>query len=124
MSDQPVRTPLYSALHAERYARQEIIRQYEQSCSATLLVMVDYIYPWSPTLLEELLYAVDKTDDLHLVLNSPGGDGESAIGFLRAIRARCQRFTSLCLIRPRAPLPSLPWGLMRSSWGPQAIWGR
>ncbi len=55
--------------------------------------MIDVIFPHSVTFLEELLYGADKSRHLHLLLDSPGGDGETAIRLVRAAQARCRELT-------------------------------
>lgn len=93
MSDQiPItRTPLWEAQHAQRYARQEAIRAYESRYGCRLVVIVDWLLPPSVTLFEELLCTVGAEDELHILLSSPGGDGETAIRMLRAVHSRCRR---------------------------------
>lgn len=87
------RTPLFSAQHAERYARQQLIKQYEELTGARLVVMIDQVFNYGVTLLEELLAGCDRAQPLHLMLSSPGGDGEIAVRLLRAMQARCSRLT-------------------------------
>lgn len=84
-----VRTPLYAAQHGQRYARQQLIREYESLTGARLVVMIDTIFSESVTYLEEVLRDVDRTQPLHLLLASPGGDGEVAVRLVRALQARC-----------------------------------
>ncbi len=55
--------------------------------------MVDAIFPESVTLFEELLFDADPAEDLHLLLESPGGDGETAVRLVRAAQARCRELT-------------------------------
>jgi ClpP class serine protease len=52
---------------------------------------VDWLLPPSVTLFEELLCTVGAEDELHILLSSPGGDGETAIRMLRAVHSRCRR---------------------------------
>jgi hypothetical protein len=40
---------------------------------------VDMLSPYSITLFEELIYDADPAMDLHLLIDSPGGDGEIAV---------------------------------------------
>lgn len=75
------RTPLFTAQHSERYARQQLIRAYEAATGANLVVMLDQIFPPSMTFLEELIFDCDK---MYLLLASPGGDGETAIRTVHA----------------------------------------
>lgn len=89
ITDGYLRTPLYSAQNAERYARQQLIRRYEELTQSRLIVMIDTVFPESVTLLEEILRDTDPTEPLHLLLASPGGDGEVAVRLVRAMQARC-----------------------------------
>ena len=89
----PVQTPLFHAQHADRYARQTLIRTYQDQFNCRLIVMVAPIFPYSVTLFEELIHDADPTQDLHLVLDSPGGDGETAVRLVRSAQARCRELT-------------------------------
>jgi hypothetical protein len=40
-----------------------------------------------------LIYNADPSQDLHLLLNTPGGDGETAVRLARAAQSRCREFT-------------------------------
>lgn len=89
------RTPLYQAQHTERYGRQRLIAEYERISHASLIVLIDQIFPDRMTYLEELLFGLDKSKPLHLLLASPGGDGETAIRMVRSMQARCSELTVL-----------------------------
>ena len=89
----PVPTPLFNAQHAERYARQALIREYEAHTGARLLVMIDQVFEMSVTLLEELLVGRDPQQDLHLLLASPGGNGEVALRLVRTLQRSCHELT-------------------------------
>lgn len=89
----PSLTPLYQAQHAARYERQAKIRGYEQVHSCRFVVLMDAIFRTNVTLFEELLTDVDPTQELHLLLYSPGGDGETAVRLLRTAHARCKKLT-------------------------------
>jgi hypothetical protein len=89
------RTPLFTAQHSERYARQQLIAAYEAATGANLVVMLDQIFPPNMTLLEELIFDCDKNKPLHLLLASPGGDGETAIRMVRSMQTRCSELTVL-----------------------------
>lgn len=91
--DVPPQTPLFHAGQAERYARQALIRQYEACFGCNLIVVVDAIFPYGVTLLEEVLFDIDPSKDLHLMLDSPGGDGETAVRLVRSMQARCRELT-------------------------------
>ena len=55
--------------------------------------MLDVIFPSSVTFFEELLVGAKKDQDLHLILDTPGGDGETAVRLVRAAQARCKELT-------------------------------
>jgi hypothetical protein len=87
------RSPLYTAQHAQRYQRQELIRSYQRDFDCRLIVMVDAIFPYSVQYFEELLFNASPQQDLHLLLWSPGGDGEVAVRLVRSAQARCSELT-------------------------------
>lgn len=84
-------TPLYRAQNEDRYLRQTLIRQYQDDYDCNLVVMIDQIMPESVTLMAELLHGLDDTRDLHLLLCSPGGDGETAVRLARMAQASCRK---------------------------------
>jgi hypothetical protein len=88
-------TPLYHAQHADRYERQALIREYEEMTESRLIVFIDTIFPDGITLLEELIVDADPAENLHLLLDTPGGDGETAVRMVRAMQARCRELTVL-----------------------------
>jgi hypothetical protein len=54
--------------------------------------MIDQVTPESVTLFSEVTHDLDRSRDLHLLLCSPGGDGETAIRLVRIAQAACARF--------------------------------
>jgi len=84
-------TPLFRAQHESRYQRQAMINAYEQTYGCRLVVMIDQITPDSVTYFGEILQDVTSDDDLHLMLCSPGGDGEVAVRLVRMAQAVCKR---------------------------------
>ena len=87
------RTPLYEAAHAGRYERQRLIREYQDAHDCRLVVMRDVIFPPSVPLFEETLFDADPGQDLHLMLGTPGGDGETALRIIRQAQSRCRKLT-------------------------------
>ena len=87
------RTPLYEAAHAGRYERQQLIREYQDAHDCRLVVMRDVIFPHSVPLFEETLFDADPGQDLHLMLGTPGGDGETALRIIRQAQSRCRKLT-------------------------------
>ncbi len=93
MSELPAQSPLFHAQHSDRYARQALIERYEELTQARFVAVVDIIGPWSITYLEELLYDACPDNELHLMLDTPGGDGEAAVRMARSAQARCRNLT-------------------------------
>jgi hypothetical protein len=89
----PEQSPLFHAEQADRYDRQRLITAYQDAFGCRLVVLVDNIFPYAVTLFEELIYNADPTQDLHLLLNTQGGDGETAVRLARAAQSRCREFT-------------------------------
>jgi hypothetical protein len=72
-----------------------LIKQYEELTGAPLIVFIDQVFEEGMTYLEELLFDIDGTSPLHLMLASPGGSGEAAIRMVRSIQSRCTELTVL-----------------------------
>lgn len=89
----PSQTPLFHAEQSERYERQRLIEEYEQRFSCRLVVVCDVIFGDGITYFEELVYDADPTIDLHLLLSSQGGDGETAVRLVRSAQSRCRELT-------------------------------
>ena len=87
------RTPYFEAVNASRYERQELVRQYQDMTGANLIVIIDQIYPDRMTLLEDLLYDCHNDKDLHVLLSSPGGDGETALRMARVLHEHSKELT-------------------------------
>jgi Serine dehydrogenase proteinase len=87
------RTPLFNAQHAARYERQRLIRDYEAEHDCRLAVLIDTLFPDSVVVFEELVHDADPQQYLHLLLDTPGGDGETAIRIVRSAQARCRELT-------------------------------
>ena len=87
------RSPLYEAQNAGRYQRQQLIREYQEAYQARLVILIGPLFPESVTLFEETLYDADPNDDLHVMLATPGGDGETAIRLVRQAQSRCRELT-------------------------------
>jgi ClpP class serine protease len=87
------RSPLFFAQHAARYQRQQLIRDYQDAYDCRLIVLIGPIFGYSVEYFEELLFDASPDRDIHLMLVSPGGDGEVAVRLVRAAQARCRRLT-------------------------------
>jgi len=70
-----------------------LIRAYEQEFGCRLVVMCDTIFAPSVTYFEDLIWNADPDQDLHLMLDTPGGDGETAVRLVRAAQSRCKELT-------------------------------
>ena len=89
----PDRSPLYEAQHALRYERQQLIRDYQARYQCRLVILIDVLFPDSITLFEETLHDADPSEDMHVMLSTPGGDGETAIRLIRQAQSRCKDLT-------------------------------
>lgn|GEM_PF-388471 len=89
------RTPLFQAQNSERYERQKLVGRYQELTGANLVVFIDQIFPANMTFLEELLFDCESGRPLHVLLASPGGDGETAIRIVRSMQSRCTDLTIL-----------------------------
>lgn len=119
----PRQTPLFHAQHAERYARQELIRAYEQAFGCRLIVVIDAIFGYGVTFLEELLVGANRDQDLHLLLDSPGGDGETAIRLVRSAQSRCRELTVIVPNQAKSAGTILVMGAHRILMGPTSDLG-
>jgi hypothetical protein len=113
-----LRTPLYAAQHADRYDRQDLIRRYEDLTGASLLVMIDQIFAWNMTYLEEVLFDCEPATPLHVMLASPGGDGEHAVRIVRSMQARCSELTIIVPDMAKSAATLLCLGADRILMGP------
>lgn len=88
----PVRTPMYEALNAPRYARQALIKEIESRTGTSLIC---YVSP-SPLQIErsdsigivDLLHNVTPGTAIDLLLHSPGGDIDAAEKLITIVRKR------------------------------------
>ena len=119
----PSQSPIYHAQHADQYARQELIRQYEEAYSCRLVVMIDHIFDPGVTMFEELIYDASPDEDLHLLLHSPGGDGEIAIRIVRAAQSRCRELTVIVPDQAKSAATLLSLGAHHIMMGPASDLG-
>jgi hypothetical protein len=89
----PAQSPLYHAQNAQRYERQSLISTYERTYNCRLVVLIDMLFPYSINLFEDLVYDADPAQDMHLMLSTPGGDGETAVRLVRSAQKRCRELT-------------------------------
>lgn len=117
------RTPLFEALQSERYARQQLIREYQDAYDCRLVVLVDEMRPTSVTLFEETLVGVGPESDLHVMLDTPGGHGETAIRLVRQAQARCNELTVIVPDRAKSAGTLFALGAHRILMGPTSDLG-
>ncbi len=81
---------LDESLHIDIEARQRLISEYQETYGCRLVVVIGEIAPPSVTVFEDVISAADPAEDLHVLLNTPGGHGETAIRLARQAQARCR----------------------------------
>ncbi|MDR2382190.1 MAG: hypothetical protein LBE08_13685 [Bifidobacteriaceae bacterium] len=118
MSEPVTRTPLFGAEQAPRYERQSLIAQYQEMVGVNLIVVIDDIMPVRMTILEELLFDCDPAKDLHVLLASPGGDGETALRMVRSMQLRCKELTVIVPDMAKSAATILCLGAHRILMGP------
>jgi hypothetical protein len=111
-------TPLYEAQNAGRYERQELIRQYQEKYDCCLIVASSPIAPYFLAYFEELIHHCDPGRDLHLILNSMGGDGETALRMVRSVQTRCNHLTVVIPDQAKSAATLLTLGAHRILMGP------
>lgn len=116
----PERSPLFYAFNAARYDRQQAIVRYEQELGCRLAVVVDMIFDSSVPLFEDLLYdfSRDPSPELHILLASPGGDGETAVRLVRSALARCDALTVIVPDQAKSAATIFALGADRILMGP------
>src|SRR5260370_9359833 len=117
------RSPLFQAQHAPRYLRQQLIRDYQADYDCRLIVMIGPIFGYSVEYFEELLYDASPAENLHLMLVSPGGDGEVAVRLVRAAQARCARMTVIVPDYAKSAATLLALGAHEIMMGPTSHLG-
>lgn len=86
----PTYTPLFHAQNDARYLRRGLIRAYQEKYDCRLIVMIDLVRPESVAYFCELIHDSDPDRDLHVLLRSPGGDGQVAVRLVRAAQSACR----------------------------------
>ena len=119
----PSQSPLFHAAQSARYERQALIREYEEEYNCRLVVLIDAIFPNSVTLFEDLIYDADPGTDLHLMLHSPGGDGETAVRITRSAQARCKELTVIVPDRAKSAATLVAVGAHHIIMGPASDLG-
>jgi hypothetical protein len=116
-------TPLFQAQHEPRYRRQQLIRDYQNVYDCNLVVFIDQILAESVTYFAELLHGLDPSKDLHLMLCSPGGDGETAIRLARMAQAASARLVVLVPESAKSAATILALGAHELLMGPTSDLG-
>lgn len=121
--EHPGQSPLFHAQNAARYERQELIKEYERCFNCRLVVLVDVIFPESMTIFEELIVNAEPSENLHLLLDTPGGDGETAIRLVRSAQARCAELTVIVPNQAKSAGTLLAMGAHHILMGPTSDLG-
>jgi hypothetical protein len=85
--------------------------------------MIDEIFSYSVTFFEDLLFDARAGEDLHLLLDSPGGDGEAAVRIVRAAQSRCRELTIVVPDQAKSAGTILAMGAHRILMGPTSDLG-
>lgn len=117
------RSPLFHAQQAARYRRQQLVRDYQAAYDCHLIVMIDAIFGDSVEYFEELLFDASPDWDVHLLLVSPGGDGEVAVRLVRAAQARCKTLTVIVPDYAKSAATLLALGAHQILMGPTSDLG-
>ncbi len=119
----PTQSPLFHAENSLRYDRQSIIRAYEGAFNCRLIVLYDFILPYSMNVFEELIFDAQIDQDLHLLLATPGGDGETAVRLVRSAQARCRELTVIIPDQAKSAGTILALGAHQILMGPTSDLG-
>lgn len=111
-------TPLYESQHFARYERQRMIRQYQQDYDCNLIVVSGPIFAWTIVFFEELIHQLSDQRDLHVMLVSPGGDGETALRMVRSAQLRCKELVVVIPDQAKSAATLFALGSNRILMGP------
>lgn len=114
----PPQSPYFRAANSGRYERQSLIAAYEDTIGCRLAVMVDAIFDYSVTVFEDLIYDANPEEDLHLIISSPGGDGEAAVRLVRSMQHRCRELTVIIPNQAKSAATLLALGAHRILMAP------
>lgn len=99
------RSPLYEVVHASRYERQSLVRQIEQETGRRLIVYFsnnDPIIQPDVGPFQDLLYDCAKGCDIDLLIQSPGGDVDTAEKLVIMLRERARGFRVIVTERAKS----------------------
>lgn len=112
------RTPLFEAQNSARYTRQVLVRRYQELTGANLIAFSDNIYADGIVMLEDLLFDCHADRPLHVLISSPGGDGETAIRMVRLMHSHCSELTMIVPDMAKSAATILCLGADRILMGP------
>ena len=115
--------PLLQASQAATQERQSLIVEYEDKFNCRLIVYIDAIFPPSVTVFQDLMYDANAEQDLHLLLASPGGDGDTAVRLARAAQSRCRELTVIVPDAAKSAATLLAIGAHHILMGPSSDLG-
>ena len=115
--------PLLQASQAATQERQNLIGEYEDEFNCRMIVCIDAIFPPSVTVFEDLIYDANPEQDLHLLLSSPGGDGDTAVRLVRAAQSRCRELTVIVPDAAKSAATLLAIGAHHILMGPSSDLG-
>ena len=115
--------PLLQASQAATQERQSLIGEYEDKFNCRLIVYIDAIFPPSVTVFQDLMYDANAEQDLHLLLASPGGDGDTAVRLARAAQSRCRELTVIVPDAAKSAATLLAIGAHHILMGPSSDLG-
>jgi hypothetical protein len=84
---------------------------------------VDNIFGYGVMLLEDLIYDAHRDRDIHLLLDTLGGDGETAVRMIRSLQARCKELTVIVPNNAKSAGTILCMGAHRILMGPTSDLG-
>ena len=116
-------TPLYEAQNSARYERQSLIREYQSRKDCNLVVVSSTIFPFSVVFFEELIHNVDPQKDLHVMLASPGGNGETALRLIRSAQQRSRQVTVVVPDQAKSAATLFCLGAHQILMGPSSDFG-
>lgn len=86
-------SPLAEAKDVFRQDRQRLIHEYQTSFGCRLVVLIDQLFQHSVARFEETIHDADPKKDLHIILHTPGGSGETAVRLVHQAQRACKELT-------------------------------
>jgi hypothetical protein len=100
-----------------------MILRYETRFGCRLVVVNDAIFPDTVPRFEDLIYDASPDEDLHLILQTPGGDGETAVRMAKQAQSRCRRFVVIVPDQAKSAGTILAMGAHEIMMGPTSDLG-